>query len=207
MKTRFIPLFVFFIASTFGSFAQVAQEGTVFIDAYYGFPDWRKTYFDNDYRASNYTVNVNSTNHIGGRFEYLVTRHIGFGVDIWYVKTTAEGTNDVTTYNNYPSPSSTTTVNFTKSLSRLSYLGRFNIHFGSSKKVDPYVHVGFGYTNYGYKFTSSNKSLYYDTFDYEIPLAFRTGFGIRFMFSEHLGANFDMGLGGPLFTAGLSAKF
>lgn len=143
-------------------------------------------------------------------------------MDIWYVKTSVSGTRTETInygYNYNDGYYSTPLViqnkyDITESLGRITALGRFIVHLGSSSKVDPYVHVGFGYVNYKYNYTSTNVNQQNSYGSYRnygsdnfIPIGARAGFGMRVFFNEHLGANIDLGIGGALFTTGLTYKF
>ena len=191
------------------AFAQT-KANDAFLDIYYGIPDWQKYIMRSDvYNLEN--VKMTSTGHIGGRVEYLVSKRIGFGLDMWYVNTTLTGTR-VENFYDYSSSSGyyytlvrTDKYEVKESLTRLSLLGRFIVHIGKSKKVDPYVHAGFGYANYWYNYTSKNNNDR-DANNF-FPLAARAGFGMRVFFTDNFGANVDLGLGGPLFTMGLTYKF
>jgi len=198
------------------------KAGDVFVDVYYGFPDWYYKYqFRNDYPSNGSDkFNIKSTGFIGGRVEYLIAKRIGFGLDLWYVKTSISGTRTETiNYGQYNSSGYSPVVfqnkyEINESLGRITALGRFIVHMGSSSKVDPYVHVGFGYVNYQYSYSSTNVNQQYGYGNYRdygsdnfIPIGVRTGFGMRVFFNENLGANIDLGIGGPLFTAGLTYKF
>lgn len=185
------------------------KEGDAFLDVYYGFPDWQKYIMRNEYSAYNYeNIKISSTGHMGLRGEYMVSRRIGFGLDLWYVKTTLTATrvDNIYNYSNYYSSILVGTDRYEvkESLGRIAVLGRFLVHIGNSKKVDPYIHAGFGYANYMYNYSA--KSTVDKEADNFFPLAARAGFGLRIFLHEKFGANMDMGLGGPLFTLGLTYK-
>ncbi len=205
--------FTFFTSNLFGQ----TKEGDVFVDVYYGFPDWYKYYMKSDYSYhSNNNVKISSTGYVGGRAEYMVAKRIGFGLDLWYVKASASGSYSENIYDY----SNTSTNGYSKdyvinvnhiqvreSLARITCLGRVIVHMGQSKKIDPYVHIGFGYVSYKHNYSSSgNNSNGQDNEDF-FPLGARAGFGMRVFFTEKFGANIDLGLGGALFTTGLTYKF
>ena len=218
MKKYFITT-VTLVLIGINSFSQT-KTGDVFVDVYYGFPDWYKYILSTNYQSNN-DINISSTGYIGGRAEYLITRRIGFGLDVYYVKTSLSGSQVESIYN----PNTTTNYGYgsytqnryevTQSLSRTAVLGRFVFHVGNSAKVDPYFHAGFGYVNYTNDYSStsinSNRNNYdnYNNRNSEsfFPLGARAGFGMRIFFTENFGANFDLGLGGALFSTGLTYKF
>lgn len=207
MKKIFSTLLLIWIGLNANS--QVLKQGDVLVDAYYGFPDWYKAIFKSDYQGYTENLSIKSTGHLGMRGEYLVTRRLGIGLDIWHVQTRVTGNETFSIYaydDNDKYYRTVNTIHFEEKLSRLTVLGRLLIHLGNNDKVDPYVHVGIGTTKYNYSRSPKNE---YDEdyFGADFPLGFRTGFGARVMFTEHFGANADVGIGGPLFTTGLTYKF
>ncbi|MBC7391441.1 MAG: hypothetical protein H7329_19740 [Opitutaceae bacterium] len=223
MKKLILLSATLFLLSANNTFSQT-KAGDVFVDVYYGFPDWFYKYeFRNNYPSNGSNkFNIKSTGFIGGRIEYLIARRIGFGLDLWYVKTALSGTRTENLYlgqyyyNDGYAPGTTIQNKYdvNESLARITALGRFIVHLGSSSKVDPYVHVGFGYVNYTHTYSSTNSYSSYNNGSYSnggsenfIPIGLRAGFGMRIFFNENLGANVDLGLGGALFTTGLTYKF
>lgn len=91
---------------------------------------------------------------------------------------------------------------------RMTMMAGLNFHFVRTERLDTYfgIHAG------GKKAFGS-----YDTNDPQaqgnlnvlmFPVAFRVHYGMRFFFTEFIGANFEIGLGGaPLVSLGSSFKF
>ena len=90
-------------------------------------------------------------------------------------------------------------------------LAKFNIHFATSKYLDPYATAGLGYK--ASLVTSDNpndqKSVYdvNNSFLNVIPISFRLGIGLRYFFTENIGISAEAGIGGPIIQGGLCGKF
>src|ERR1035437_9422099 len=60
------------------------KQGTILIDAFYGFPYFNGTILKAAYKDSLGGNSVHNLNHLGGRFEYLLSDKIGLGVEFTY---------------------------------------------------------------------------------------------------------------------------
>lgn len=182
---------------------QAVEEGNIIIDAYYGWPNlWTsvlKSAYANDPGA--YGVKVGTFGPVGGRFEYLLSDKVGLGIDVHSATSSVEWTEkDIAT--------GTITYNYKISANRLRICPRFNLHFGSSDKLDLYAAFGIGYKNTNMKFTSNDPTFNEDSGSITlIPVTWRAAMGIRYFFSPNIGAGLEMGLGGVLATGGLAIKF
>ena len=83
----------------------------------------------------------------------------------------------------------------------------FNFHFVRTDKVDGYAAVKAGYLSRTFSFTSDQPG-YNFSFSNFVPVAFRLECGMRYFFTEHVGATVNIGLGGgPLIAIGISGQF
>jgi opacity protein-like surface antigen len=186
------------------AFAQddCVSEGKMVIDAYYGYPYVVGAALKS--ASTGTDVSVSNTNHIGAKFEYMVSDKIGLGVDYTYarvtikekdIQSTAANGQTVTYYGVYSA-----------SLTKQRILVRMNVHFATSPKIDPYVAFGVGYKMTTYK--DNYPSTYDNGYNLNLlPVAYRIGIGMRFFFVENVGINIEAGLGGPAMQGGVSFKF
>ncbi len=185
--------------------AQVVEEGTVLIDAYYGFPNLYTTTIKQAYASSGgaSNVKVGGIGPVGGKFEYLLADRIGLGLDVNYTNTYVsydEMSTDTTT-------GSATNYNYEVSRSVLRIFPRINFHFGNSDSFDGYAGVGAGYRVAKWAFESNDPDFGDETIEGLIPVSFRAFVGARYFFTDNIGLNFEIGLGGgALLQGGLSFK-
>lgn len=187
----FAAMAVFVFVNSKTQAQNCVEQGTVIFDAFYGYPYYNGVLLK---ALVNNANNVRNTNHLGGKVEFMVTDKIGLGVEATYADVSA----------NY---SYTDSLNQTYSgkagINKLRVLGKLNVHFATTEHIDPYFTVGAGvkrtsYYDSGSQFTWSGNL---------IPVAVRVGVGFRYFFSDAVGVNAEVGLGGPLAQAGLSFKF
>lgn len=183
--------------------AQVYEKGNVIVDAYYGGPNLYtgvvKTFYKADQALGNFAnLKYNSIGPVGLKFEYLVGAKIGLGIHANYALTAVEG----------QSVDGGTTYTYEASYSRLRVMPTLNIHMGNSKRFDPYFSFGVGYASRKFKETTDNPNIPELSIKNASPVAFRAEFGMRYFFTDHIGLNFLVGVGGgPLVGGGLSFKF
>lgn len=185
------------------------KKGTFIIDAYYGFPYILGKYIKEASVSSSSSTNskVANFNHIGGKFEFMLSKMVGLGFDYTFAKVNNSYTD--TYYDNGSSVAKTGT--FQSSLTKQRFLARVNIHFATSKVLDPYATAGVGYKVSLLKENNPNISQK-DVDDFNtvwniIPVAFRIGVGLRYYFIPNLGICAEAGIGGPAFQIGISGKF
>ena len=138
------------------------------------------------------------------KYERAISRHIGLGVNVAYMHLNLNFRNQVMNRTLYD-------VNL--DYNTLSVMARMNIHFGSFKKVDPYLGMGVGYRSGGwkasYRFISGNpndqpKAIEIRTI---IPVGFELTAGTRYWFSEYIGAYVEFGLAKSLLQLGITGRF
>lgn len=188
--------------------AQV-EKGTVLIDAYYGFPNLYSAVFRAAYNNSGYTdYKVTGSGPFGIRGEYLLTDKFGIGLDVGYNATKIQFTEtDETSYDPNTGQYLTTTYHYKYTTSKLGVMATFNFHFVETEHIDFYGVVGAGYGNRQFTFTSDDP---YDNASAAslIPIAFKTGVGLRYFFTDNIGANVAVQVGqGGIINGGLSFKF
>jgi outer membrane protein W len=185
--------------------AQVFEEGNVAVDLYYGFPNLYSTTFKGLYAnsGSEQDVEINGLGPVGIRGEYLLTDKVGLGLDIGFNNTKltfrdagTDGQGNATMYD------------YTYSTQKIGVMVTFNYHFIENDDLDFYGIVGAGYGNRSFKFESTDPN--YTDVDIKgvVPVASRLGVGLRYFFTDNVGANVALGFGqGGLINAGLSFKF
>ncbi len=141
---------------------------------------------------------------IGARLELMVSDKVGFGIDAnyantsvkWYEKTTDRQGNNVTYYYKFSIP-------------RMRLMVAFNFHFGQSEKFDGYWKLAAGYSSLNWTYETNDPNYSDENVSFNLfPIAIRTAVGGRYFFTNNLGANVELGLGGgPLMTFGLCSKF
>jgi outer membrane protein W len=180
--------------------AQALEQGNVIIDAYYGFPNLYSTVFKNLYESSNSTgLTLGSQGPLGIRAEYLITDKVGFGIDLG-MNSSSISYSEADINNNIYDYKFTTR--------KIGAIFTFNYHFVENDKLDAYFVVGGGYGNRTFKFTSTDPNYIEESVESIIPISYKIGLGMRYFFTENIGANLALGLGqGGLVNAGISAKF
>jgi opacity protein-like surface antigen len=186
------------LISSTESKAQALAQGGIAIDTYYGVLSVSKAFIeDNNEDNDNYTYSY--VGPVGGRFEYMASDKVGLGFDANYTIFTAD-------WDTYDSASATT-YHYTGTRKITRFMPRFNIHFGASESFDAYFGVGIGYRGVTYKITTNDPDGG-DEGDGLLPWAARICLGGRYYFTENIGVNFEMGVGGgTMLHLGASFKF
>jgi hypothetical protein len=196
-KNRVITCLIFaFIASIISVKAQLNEEfvnkklvkkDVFIIDAFFGWPYLNGTLLT----AVSNNVKVKNTNHLGGKFEYMISDEVGLGGEFTYADASV----------NYNASSTGNTQR--AGVSKLRILGRVNYHFQTSELFDLYLGMGIGYKKTTYYDTGNSN--YNQTFNL-FPISMKLAIGVHYYFNETIGINTEVGLGGPLISAGLSVK-
>lgn len=184
--------------------AQV-ESGSIIIDPYYGFPNFGKKLADSFVSDSiNGDIQVTGIGPCGLRGEYLISDNFGIGFDFIYNSVGAKADYTQTTSGNVVN-SYTDKVN----MQRFRVQLRMNYHFVQTDAVDAYVGFGAGTNIRRFSYTSDNPN--YVTPDALtgalIPVSIRLALGMRYYFTQNIGLNAELGLGGPVISGGLSFKF
>ena len=185
-------------------------KGKFIIDAFYGYPYMVGKYINTAVSSSGENIDVTNLNHVGGKVEYMINNVIGLGIEYTYASVTAKYVGSYTVYNNSTGGYDYQYNNYTFGINKQRILAKVNIHFATSKYLDPYATAGVGYkqTNV-YSNDINNQSNVNEVNNALniIPVAFRMGIGMRYYFIKNMGISVEAGIGGPLIQAGLSGKF
>lgn len=193
-KTVLITLFASTIISLSAS-AQKGQsstciaQGNILIDAFYGYPYVAGALVKG---LGNGSSNLHNLNHLGGKVEYMVSDKIGLGAIFTYADT----------HGDYQD--STGGMWYTAGIKKMRILGAMNFHFATTSSVDPYFVIGAGYKQTTFFDTSPNGGSWAPNL---LPVAIRVGVGMHYYFTDFMGINAEVGIGGPIMQGGLSFKF
>jgi len=183
--------------------AQAVSEGNILIDAYYGYPNFGAKIAKSLSNVDN--IKTRGIGPAGIRAEYMVADKFGIGIDFIYNSVAITGTIDSLAADGV---TVVETYDLTTSLQRYRPQIRMNYHFVSEDALDAYVGFGVGanvrravvktdYPNYDGGAVSGAI----------IPVSLRVALGMRYFFTDNIGANLELGLGGPFISGGLSLKF
>ena len=213
MKKLILPLIALtmMLAPT-KSNAQAIGEGKIIVDGYYGFGNLYNAIFEALASSSGSNITNKFMGPLGVRGEYLISDKVGFGLDLGYSSASMNYNETITSYNpdiNGNQIASTDTYDYSIKTSKIGAMVTFNYHFVESDKFDAYFVTGLGYGNRTTTYTSTNKDYIVPSSTSSLfPVAARIGVGMRYFFTENIGANLGLGLGqGGLVNIGITAKF
>ena len=208
MKKLILPLvsLTMFLAPV-KSNAQSLEAGTIIVDGYYGFGNLYNSVFKALASASGSNVTTSSMGPLGIKGEYLLSSKVGFGLDLGYSSAKLSYTE---TYTDYDANFNAVIKSYDYSLktAKVGAMVTFNYHFVESDKFDAYFTTGLGYGNRTFKETSTYSGYTPAKINSVFPIASRIGFGMRYFFTQNIGANLGLGLGqGGLVNVGITGKF
>jgi hypothetical protein len=194
------------------SFAQANSTGNIIIDPYYGYPNFGKAFYQSIEDADD-TQDFKATGvgPMGLRAEYMIADRIGVGVDVIYNSNNISYTSLDSVYNSATGAWTEERKEYERKMNRVRVQARFNYHFEvSNPDLDAYFGIGAGTNNRFRKYYENGVEID-DNYDGTgsltlIPVSFRLCTGMRYYFSENIGMNAEIGLGGPLISAGLSIR-
>ncbi len=203
--------------SSFSAFSQANSQGSFIIDPYYGYPNFGASFYSLLESSSNVSsFKATGIGPAGLRAEYMLGDKIGLGFDFIYNsnKITNINTDTVPKYNsttlNYDNV--ITVTNERRTMQRVRFQARLNFHFDiSNPALDAYFGVGVG-TNNRYRKYYVNDVIQTDLLTSDvsnltlIPVSMRLCTGLRYYFTPNIGLNMELGLGGPMISAGISFK-
>lgn len=205
MKLKSIAYMCFLMALGFPSFSQ--ERVQTCIDFYIGGPQFRPLIAN----AELSYVRARGYGPYGGRIEFFPAKRHSVGLEANYMQI------------NFSSPqpfyirednhkNGVYTNNYTISKTRI-YV-RYAYHMAQNERVDFFCHVGIGAAMWSPNhvaitedYNSNGYSTGYQiTYQNILPVAIRTGIGVRVYLNEFLGFNADMGIGGALLSGGLTVR-
>lgn len=213
MTKNFLNVFITVMMISTGlnqqTYAQAVEEGNLVFEGYYGFPNLYTSVFKTAYAnsGSELDLNVGGAGPFGFRFEYLITDKIGLGLDIALTSSSVNFNELGTVYNPTLGTYTDVIYNYDFSTRKFGALVCFNYHFLDNDEFDLYSTVGVGYSNRNFDFTSTDPDYLPTSVSSLIPVGFKAGLGMRYFFTDNIGANLQLGLGqGGLLNAGISFK-
>lgn len=196
--------------ASFKSNAQCISEGKILIDGYYGFPNLYSAVFKSAYANSGSEANLKfgSLGPIGLRAEYLLTDKVGLGLDLGMNSSSISYDDITSVYNSTTFTYDDVIYNYKFSTRKIGAIVTFNYHFVENDNIDAYFVLGMGYGSRSFTFESTEPGYSTPTVKSLIPVASKIGVGMRYFFTENIGANLALGFGqGGLLNAGITAKF
>ncbi len=183
--------------------SQINAKGSVVVDPYYGFPNFGKAFLSS-IESNSTGVSTTAIGPCGLRAEYMLADKFGMGVDFIYNSMSGSYqidslNTDQTVYKSYDSK---------LAMQRYRVQLRMNYHFLTEDKVDAYIGFGAG-TNirrYVYKTDMPNAGEFSESGSL-LPFSLRLALGVRYYFTNNIGLNSEIGLGGPLVSLGVSFRF
>lgn len=188
--------------------AQAATQGNVIIDPYYGFPNFGKFYAKNF--AENFSgITVGGYGPAGVRVEYMLADKFGIGVDAIFNGFDYKGTVTDTIGYDGMGNAITDTYEGKVAMRRVRVQARFNYHFDvATPDLDLYMGLGAGLNSRTIKYWEDGvEQTDYQVSGVFLPVSFRFAAGMRYYFTQNIGLNAELGIGGPVMSAGLSFKF
>jgi len=191
----------------------------VLIDIYYGGPYLQKWFAeatedisDNSNKSEEIYSSIGPT---GLRAEFLAGKRFGLGVNIMYSSYKVRYKELTNEYDSISNSYSQTNYKVEEQYHRLRVIFNANLHFNvAHPQWDVYITGGVGFTKlYGSRIVNSikngpNQTEGEDYGDLQaFPISGRVAFGAHYFFSDHIGLNFETGIGGPVFCGGLSFHF
>jgi hypothetical protein len=178
------------------------KKDNVIIDVYVGGPQLlsRLSSTRDGSFGSTFTLTSKGFGPFGGRVEYMFTPKSSIGFEVNHATSTLTSSGD-DGYDKYSEE---------LKISRTRFFPRYALHFGKNK-LDAYFHVGLGVAIWSIdlKVIDPSQTVTSTTQISRASgpaLAFRTGVGLRYFFTDNFGLNADFGLGGALFTGGVTVK-
>jgi opacity protein-like surface antigen len=187
--------------------SQAFDEGTKVFSLGYGFPNFTKSVFKALSSSSvDGSTKVTGAGPIHFRFEYGLSETWGIGASINFANAAWEDTYTGTFFNpNGVNETKTYTDKWARRA--LSALVRFNKHFPISDKADVYSGIGLGYNSVKNTYTSTNPDgVQFDLNNKILPIGFEWTVGLRFYFTDNIGAYVEGGFAKSILQFGLAIK-
>jgi hypothetical protein len=187
------------------------QKGNITVTSYFGFPNKLITTFKSDAELANHNkkqLTINGCGPIGISASYLVADNLGVGGEISYTSARIQwkeseltGANDSTTIN--------PVYHFILQAKRIRVLVKLNYHFVTREHSTWYFDAGLGYNHTAIKLDTDAPGMSENNFSSLclLPLSAQTNIGFTYFLTKNIGINAEAGIGGPLISAGIMAKF
>lgn len=201
MKKRMFLALVAGLLFTTAVKGQAVHRFNSITDTYYGFPNLYTFAFRiaQAGKVDALDLKGGSVGPTGVRTEFLLTDHFGIGVDSWFAQSNLN-------FNLYSSKDSVT-YHHHYSTTKFASILTFNAHYGKGDKFEGYSSFGIGYSHRTFKFDSDDPNFTHADVRSPIPIAMRFSTGMRYYINRFVGINAAFGIGGPLISVGMTAKF
>lgn len=198
---------------TGAALSQANTKWNMISDPYYGMPVFSDYYI---HRAT-HDISGMENKQVGGlgptglRTEFMVNNWLGLGADAMYNQ--ANATFDRTEIDGYVGGVAVYGIHhYELTLNRTRIQARINFHIPvKSKRLDWYGGLAFG--SNAMKTTlmrdgqkTQNTDDVQPRFHY-LSISARTSLGFRYYPTKFVGVSFELGIGGPIFTTGVSTRF
>lgn len=198
---------------TGAALSQANTKWNMISDPYYGMPTFSNYYIHRATRDVTGMENkqVSGLGPTGLRTEFMVNNWLGLGADAMYNQ--AQATFDRTEIDGYVGGLPIYNVHhYELTLNRTRIQARINFHIPvKSKRLDWYGGLAFG--SNAMKTTLKRDGQKTDNVDdvqprfHYLSISARTSLGFRYYPTKFVGINFELGIGGPIFTTGVSTRF
>lgn len=169
--------------------AQAFEEGKSQISVGYGLGNTTQSYMSAYDKASYPELQFSSLGPVFFKYEFGISEKVGFGLNVAYAEAGID----------YSYGVEKASIKWWNT----SFNARFNRHFGSNDKFDPYMGLGIGYKIGNWKLEGGNDTEERKAF---IPLGFEATVGARYMFTPNIGLFSEVGLAKGIIQAGLNIK-
>ena len=133
---------------------------------------------------------THNLNHVGLRFEYLIMKNFGVGLEYTYALFDAKYQENGNVY--------------TATLTKQRFLGKAYLHFLEDDNTDGYITAGLGSSSTNISTNDPNNKVQQNITI--LPISIRLGVGFRHFFNQTIGINGEVGIGGPLIQGGISIR-
>lgn len=207
-----LTLMLAFGISTQSAKAQVFEEGVSITTLGYGFPNFSGVWL-NVWALDNESASQSSFGPLHLKYEYGITDKLGIGASVNLSTTKVTNPYTRTVYN--PSKGTSTDVDYEEIVRfrSINALIRLNYHFLDHDKVDFYSGLGVGFNKNSFKFESTDPDTDVDSelddlnlLVNVIPIGYEATLGLRYLFSDNVGAYIELGWAKSLFQVGLTVK-
>lgn len=184
------------------------QRGEQFLSLGYGIPNYGGSVFKDLKTLYDTSHTMKGIGPIYLKYEYAATNHIGVGVTTRFLTSKIEYPIEGVAYDDDGNATAQdSTYTYSQSLLSIGAMGRFNYHFATTRRFDPYVGVGIGYGYTGIKIDLGGNLGGSDaTIKSPSPLATEITVGARYFMTSKLAAYGEFGFSQSLINLGLSLK-
>lgn len=207
---RYTLLFIFFFTViSLNTSAQSVTKGQFTFEPYYGFPNFGEVHYDIYSDEAGYD-NFIKRGPWGIRLEYMVDEKLGFTFNGIHNSYRAIDNNTYEYFDENDNKVYTTYYHSTK-VDRLRVQFGLNYHLETlSSSFDNYFGLAVGTNHRRFRYDFDDDPFFdeiEDEFTTILPISMRISYGARYFFSDNIGLNGEVGLGGPLVSIGLSIRF